>query len=34
MKWTEIQAELDRLGKVPLVHAHEWNLTPEGRLRL
>jgi hypothetical protein len=24
----ELLAELDTLGRVPLVHAHEWNLTP------
>jgi hypothetical protein len=33
-EWPVIQAELDRLGDVPLVHAHEWNLTPDGRLPL
>jgi hypothetical protein len=26
----QIHATLSGLGKVPLVHAHEWNLTPEG----
>jgi hypothetical protein len=28
----ELVRELLHLGKVPLVHAHEWNLTPDGPL--
>ncbi|MEU4214044.1 DUF5677 domain-containing protein [Actinoplanes sp. NPDC026623] len=34
--WDQMQPVLDRLlaaGKVPLVHAHEWNLTPNGPLK-
>jgi hypothetical protein len=37
LKFEEIQPVIDallRLGKVPLVHSHEWNLTPEGLLDL
>jgi hypothetical protein len=34
--WEDVQPALDRamsLGQVPLVHAYEWNLTPEGPRR-
>ncbi len=37
LSFDEMQPVLDRLlsaGKVPLVHAHEWNLTPDGPLDL
>jgi hypothetical protein len=37
LTYEEIEPVIDRLaalGKVPLVHAHEWNLTPEGPLDL
>ncbi|WP_409180129.1 DUF5677 domain-containing protein [Amycolatopsis sp. VS8301801F10] len=37
LQTAEMEAALNRLvalGKVPLVHAHEWNLTPEGHVRL
>jgi hypothetical protein len=37
LTFEEIQPVIDRLlrlGKVPLVHSHEWNLTPEGPLDL
>jgi hypothetical protein len=36
LSFADIEPLLNRLlalGKVPLVHAHEWNLTPEGPLR-
>jgi hypothetical protein len=36
LTFTDLQPVLDRLlalGRVPLVHAHEWNLTPDGPLR-
>jgi hypothetical protein len=31
--WDSVRVKLEELGNVPLVHAHEWNLTPEGPLR-
>lgn len=37
LEWADIQPALDRLlamHRVPLVHAHEWNLAPEGPLDL
>lgn len=37
LELSEIEPVLERMtsmGKVPLVHAHEWNLTPEGPLNL
>lgn len=37
LDWDDVEPALSRvsaLGKVPLVHAHEWNLTPGGPLRL
>ncbi len=30
----EVVGDLSGMGRVPLVHAHEWNLTPEGQLPL
>jgi hypothetical protein len=33
-EWDAVRVQLEALGNVPLVHAHEWNLTPSGRLPL
>jgi hypothetical protein len=37
LSWDEVKPAIDRLlalKRVPLVHAHEWNLTPDGPLDL